>query len=420
MNLDPRDIVRAKRDGARLTREEMSAFLGEYVAGNVTEEQAAALLACISVRGMEPDELVEWTLAMRATGEQLTWDLDRPVVDKHSTGGVGDKVSLVLAPALAACGVAVPMISGRGLGHTGGTLDKLEAIPGFKSELALERVKAITAEVGCVIAAQTAELVPADRGLYALRDATGLVESLPLIASSILSKKLAEGLDALVLDVKYGSGAFLGDPEEGERLARQMIEIASGAGLNARVLQTSMEEPLGQAIGHSIEVAECLDVLRAGGPDDLRELVVELGAAVLDAAGIEADLEATLDDGRAMDVFEQMVRAQGGDLSKLPAPKEADLFLSPSSGVLDVTDCRAMGRAVLALGGGRRKAGDKIDPVVGVRFLRRIGDEVRAGELLAEIVHSGSGVEEARECLSQAIAFDTGREAGPLVRTRLG
>ena len=429
MTLDPRDLVAHKRAGKPLSEEQIDAFVSGYVAGEVTEAQAAALLSAIFVLGMESAELDHWTRAMLHSGTQLRWDLERPVVDKHSTGGVGDKASLVLAPALAACGVAVPMISGRGLGHTGGTLDKLESIPGLSTELGVNELKRIVKQVGCVIAAQTKDLVPADRGLYALRDATGLVEALPLIASSILSKKLAEGLDALVLDVKFGDGAFLPDVAQGEELARTMLAIAERFGLSARVLHTSMEQPLGHAVGHALEVDECWQVMRAEGPEDLRELVLSLGAELLDAVRFVRDLEqgrelvaASLADGRAAEVFVAMVEALGGDADPLswPRARQVDLMTSPASGVLDLTSCRAIGRAVVALGGGRKGAGDRIDPRVGVRWMRRIGDVVRAGDLVAEIHHEGLGLEAARAELEGALAFDTGREPAPLVRARYG
>jgi len=427
MSFDPRDIIRCKRDGEALSGEQARTFLEAYVAGGVTDAQATALLASIFLHGMEPEELVSWTDGMLATGEELAWDLDRPVVDKHSTGGVGDKTSLVLAPALAACGAAVPMISGRGLGHTGGTLDKLEAFEGLSTELSLEDLRRVVGEVGCVIAAQSAELVPADRGLYALRDATGLVESLPLIASSILSKKMAEGLDALVLDVKYGTGSFLSEPAEGEALAGVMLDLARRKGLRARVLHTAMDQPLGRTVGHALEVGECIEVMRAGGPEDLRLLVLELGGELLAAAGLATDaqggrsrVQRTLEDGSAMEVFDRMVSALGGDPAVLPRARSVDMWLAPASGVLDVVDCRAIGRAALALGGGRGGASDQIDPAVGVRWMRRVGDEVRAGELLAELHHAGSGVERAQAELGAAIDFDTGRAPSPLVHARYG
>jgi pyrimidine-nucleoside phosphorylase len=427
MSFDPREIIRFKRDGGELSSEQVRSFLTAYVAGHVTEPQATAMLASIFLRGMEPDELARGTDGMLATGERLTWELDRPVVDKHSTGGVGDKTSLVLAPALAACGAAVPMISGRGLGHTGGTLDKLEAFAGLSTELSLDEVRRVVGEVGCVIAAQSDELVPADRGLYALRDATGLVESMPLIASSILSKKMAEGLDALVLDVKYGSGAFLPDHEEGQTLAGVMLDLAGREGLPVRILHTAMDQPLGQAVGHSLELTECIEVMRAGGPEDLRSLVVELGAELLSAAGVVADVEAgrgrlarTLEDGSALEVFDRMVAALGGNPEELPHARAVDLWLAPASGVLDVVDCRAIGRAAVALGGGRHGPSDRINPSVGVRWMRRVGDEVRAGDLLAELHHAGTGVERAQAELQAAIAFDTGRAPSPLVHARYG
>ncbi|MED6334464.1 MAG: thymidine phosphorylase [Planctomycetota bacterium] len=427
MSFDPRDIIRCKRDGAALSGEQARTFLEAYVAGEVSDAQATALLASIFLHGMEPEELVWWTDGMLATGEELTWDLDRPVVDKHSTGGVGDKTSLVLAPALAACGAAVPMISGRGLGHTGGTLDKLEAFEGLSTELSLEDLRRVVGEVGCVIAAQSAELVPADRGLYALRDATGLVESLPLIASSILSKKMAEGLDALVLDVKYGTGSFLSEIAEGETLAGVMLDLARRKGLRARILHTAMDQPLGMAVGHALEVAECIEVMRAGGPEDLRLLVLELGGELLAAAGLtegvdegRTRLQRSLEDGSALDVFDHMVDKLGGDPAALPRTRSVDMWLAPASGVLDVVDCRAIGRAALALGGGRRAPADRIDPAVGVRWMRRVGDEVRAGELLAELHHAGSGVEQAQAELAAAIDFDTGRAPSPLVHARYG
>jgi pyrimidine-nucleoside phosphorylase len=427
--MDPRDILRAKRDGQALSVDQIESFLGGYVAGVVSEAQAAALLATIFQRGMSPDELARWTEGMLDSGARLTWDLDRPVVDKHSTGGVGDKTSLVLAPALVACGAAVPMVSGRGLGHTGGTLDKLEAIPGFRTELSLTEVRSAVQKAGAVIVAQSRELVPADRGLYALRDATGLVESMPLIASSILSKKLAEGLDALVLDVKYGGGAFLPEVERGEQLARVMLDLAARFGLPTRVLHTAMDQPLGQAVGHALEVAECISTLRAGGPEDLRELVLALGAELLVATELAPDFEGgrtrlaeVLDDGSAAEAFARMIAAQDGDPrcvqspDLLPSAPAVDLWLSPASGVLDVVDCRAIGRAATVLGGGRQGPTDRIDPAVGVRWMRRVGDSVRAGELLAEVHHDSRGLDQALAELESAIAFDTGRTPDPLVR----
>ncbi len=269
--MDPRDVIRRKRDGGRLGDDQIESFLSAYCADEIPDYQAAALLMAIFVHGMETDELVSWTRAMLASGTRLDFAaIARPKVDKHSTGGVGDKASIPLAPAVAACGVCVPMISGRGLGHTGGTLDKLEAIPGFRTDLDEAAFQRIAAEVGCAMGGQTEQLVPADRKLYALRDATGLVESIPLVASSILSKKLAEGLDGLVLDVKFGSGAFFPDVERGLELARTMIALGESFGLAASALHTAMDRPLGHAIGHALEIEESVACLEGGGPADLR------------------------------------------------------------------------------------------------------------------------------------------------------
>jgi pyrimidine-nucleoside phosphorylase len=430
--MDPREILRMKRDGERLTPEAIEAFFEGYLAGDIPDYQASALLTTIFMRGMNAEELVPWTRAMLESGPSLDWQgIDGPMVDKHSTGGIGDKVSLPLAPALAACGVRVPMISGRGLGHTGGTLDKLEAIPGLRVALDLDALRTQVAEVGCVIAAQTAELVPADARLYALRDATGLVESIPLIASSILSKKICEGLDALVLDVKFGSGAFLPDVERGRELGRTMVDLAKGFGLKAVVRMTSMEAPLGRAVGHGLEVIESLDCLDGGGPADLRELVLVLGGELLASAGVTADaqagaqrLAAVLDDGSARSVFERMVAAQGGDVEVLhkrerllTAPHVMELR-APSSGSLGFAECRHVGAAVAALGGGRKTPADRIDPGVGVVWTCAAGSQVSAGDVLAQVHHAGRGLEQAEDLLLRSLKLD-GPAPGPLVAERI-
>jgi len=432
--MDVRPVIEKKRDGGELSADEIERFLSGYVAGAVGDYQASALLMAIFIHGMEPGELECWTRAMLSSGRSLSFEgLDRPVVDKHSTGGVGDKVSIPLAPALAACGAAVPMISGRGLGHTGGTLDKLEAIPGFRTDLSEEELVSAVREVGVAMGGQTAEIAPADRKLYALRDATGLVESIPLIASSILSKKLAEGIGALVLDVKFGSGAFLPEPERGAQLARTMLDITGAFGVKAAAYQTSMARPLGRAVGHALEIAESIDCLRGEGPADLRELVVLLGGELLTLAGLAEDdaagrarLERALDDGSALEVFGRVIDRQGGDARCLEDTKVlgAATGVSPwraaRSGTLRFRDVRAVGRAVALLGGGRSRLEDEIDLTVGVVFQLSEGDEVRTGDVIAELHHRGRGLEPALELLSEAVEIADEFEPGPLVLARLG
>ncbi len=432
--MDVRAILCKKRDGGELDAAEIEAFIGGYSRGEIPDYQASALLMAIFMRGMQEDELLSWTRAMLASGTTLDLaGIEGPKADKHSTGGVGDKVSLPLAPAVAACGVKIPMVSGRGLGHTGGTLDKLETIPGFRTALSLKELRNTVERVGACIAGQTDELVPADRKLYALRDVTSTVESIPLIASSIMSKKLAEGLDALVLDVKYGSGAFLGDPERGAELARTMLRIAAGFGLEATVYQTSMEQPLGRAIGNALEVTESIECLRGAGPADLRELVELLGGELVAACGVVADLDSgrarirsALDDGSALAVFESMIKAQGGDARILsreqPLKRAPDIetIEATRSGILRYEDCRALGEAVCALGGGRRLLEDRIDPAVGLVALARAGDDVRAGQALFEVHHrAGHGLDEAREALGRAFALVDEHTPRPLVLRRL-
>ncbi|MDE0914820.1 MAG: thymidine phosphorylase [Planctomycetota bacterium] len=428
------EAIRAKALGEELSAQQSKDFISAYLAGDLGDEQATELLAAIFEHGMGTGELVAWTEAMLNSGERLSWPgLEGPILDKHSTGGVGDKASLPLAPALAACGAKVPMISGRGLGHTGGTLDKLEAIPGLSTSLSVSRLREIMEQVGVVIAAQTETLVPADRRLYALRDATGYVASIPLIASSILSKKLAEGLDALVLDVKFGTGATMVDPADGEELAHTMLALAGGCGLSTTVFQTAMDQPLGRAVGHTLEVDEALECMRGEGPADLRELVVALGGALLSAGRLCDDEEAgrvaigaALDNGSARDCFAAMIEAQGGEAGVienpglLPRTGRSSVWCSPASGVLDLADCRELGLAVADLGGARSAGSPEIDPAVGLRWLRRVGDEVQAGDALVEVLYrDGSGLAAAEARLGRVVRFDTGRTPGPLILGRL-
>jgi pyrimidine-nucleoside phosphorylase len=423
--MDVRRIIEKKRDGGPLSRDDIERFFLGYVGGEVADYHAAALLMAIFIHGMESGELECWTGAMLRSGRSLSFEgLERPV---------GDKASIPLAPALAACGAAVPMISGRGLGHTGGTLDKLESIPGFRTDLSEDELVSAVREVGVALGGQTAEIAPADRKLYALRDATGLVESIPLIASSILSKKLAEGIGALVLDVKFGSGAFLPEPERGAELARTMLAIAASFGVRASAYQTSMARPLGRAVGHGLEIAESIECLRGQGPPDLRELVALLGGELLELAGLAPDLdggreriERALDDGSALEVFERVIERQGGDARCLEDPSlltgapGVSPWRATRSGRLRFRDARAVGRAVALLGGGRSSPADEIDPAVGIVFQLAEGDPVATGEVIADVHHRSRGLEPALGLLAEAVEVADDGEPGPLVLARIG
>ncbi|MCO8129249.1 thymidine phosphorylase [Acidimicrobiia bacterium EGI L10123] len=382
MATDILDVLRTKRDGGRLDDEQIRFFIDGYTAGTIADEQAAALLMAIVWRGMEPDELATWTAAMIDTGERADLSfLDRPTVDKHSTGGVGDKISLILVPLVAACGAAVPQLAGRGLGHTGGTLDKLEAIAGFQSVLPADRYRQVLADVGGVIAGASGDIAPADRKLYALRDVTATVESIPLIASSIMSKKIAEGTSGLVLDVKLGSGSFLGDDAATRVLAETMVGIGNGNGVDTVALLTDMDQPLGRAAGNALEVQESLDVLAGGGPADVRELTLALAREMLALAGIDTDPEPVLDDGRAMEVFERIVAAQGGDLSvALPTSAHTHVVAAERDGWLQRMDCKAVGIAVWRLGAGRARKEDAVSFGAGALVEAKVGERVSAGD----------------------------------------
>ena len=432
--MDVRSVIQTKRDGGELSDEQIRWFLGAYVRGEVENYHAAALTACIFTRGMTPEELVTWTHAMLHSGATLAFpEVAQRKADKHSTGGVGDKVSIPLAPAVAACGVAVPMISGRGLGHTGGTLDKLESIPGFRVHLSDTEIHRAIDRTGVAFGAQTKELVPADRLLYALRDACGLVESIPLIASSIMSKKLAEGIDALVLDVKFGSGAFLPDPTRGRELAEVMISLARGMGVRCSAFQTAMDRPLGRACGHALEIAESIECLSGGGPEDLRELVLTQGGEMLRLTGNAPNLEegkkriaGALDSGRALGVFELIVREQGGDPrilkdpGLLPRAPDVEPWKSDRDGELSFPDVRAIGHAINALGGGRTKVTDTIDPAVGLVWRAQAGARVRAGDVLCEVHHRGGrGLTECRALLARGASVGAPVEQTPLVRAHI-
>ncbi len=382
MATDILDVLRTKRDGGTLSTEQIHFFIDGYTAGTIADEQASALLMAIVWRGMEPEELATWTAAMIDTGERADLSfLDRPTVDKHSTGGVGDKVSLVLVPLVAACGAAVPQLAGRGLGHTGGTLDKLEAIAGFQSVLSADRYRQVLAEVGGVIAGASGDIAPADRKLYALRDVTATVESIPLIASSIMSKKIAEGTRGLVLDVKLGSGSFLADDVATRVLAETMVGIGKRNGVDTVALLTDMDQPLGRAAGNALEVRESLDLLAGRGPDDVRQLTLALAREMLALAGLDVDPEPALDDGRAMEVFERIVAAQGGDLSvPLPTAAHTQVVVAERDGWLQRMDCKAVGIAVWRLGAGRARKDDAISYGAGALVEAKVGDRVSTGD----------------------------------------
>ncbi|GAA5150353.1 thymidine phosphorylase [Pseudonocardia eucalypti] len=416
------EVIAVKRDGGVLSGEQIDWVVGAYTAGVVAEEQMAALAMAILLRGMTAAETARWTRAMIDSGDRLDLrgEPGRPLVDKHSTGGVGDKITLPLAPLVAACGAAVPQLSGRGLGHTGGTLDKLESIPGWRAALTEEEIRAQLAEVGAVICATTPTLAPADRKLYALRDVTGTVESVPLIASSIMSKKIAEGTDALVLDVKAGSGAFMKTPERARELARTMIEIAGAHGLRASALITDMSVPLGLTAGNALEVAESVSVLQGGGPPDVVELTVRLAREMLALGGVNGgpDPASVLASGKAYDVWRAMIAAQGGDPdAPLPVARRVEPVLASRDGVLAGCDAFAVGVAAWRLGAGRARKEDPVDAAAGVRLLARPGDAVAAGQPLLELhTDRPDTLESARAALTGALPIaDEAPRGGPLV-----
>lgn len=382
------DVIRVKRDGGVLSDAQIDWVVDAYTRGVVADEQMSALAMAILLNGMTGPEIARWTAAMIASGERLDLSaVRRPTVDKHSTGGVGDKITLPLTPLVAACGAAVPQLSGRGLGHTGGTLDKLESIPGWRATVSNDEFIAQLDEVGAVICAAGAGLAPADRKLYALRDVTGTVEAIPLIASSIMSKKIAEGTGALVLDVKVGSGAFMKSVDQARELARTMVELGGAHGVRTVALLTDMSTPLGLAIGNAVEVTESVEVLAGGGPADVVELTLALAREMLDAAGLpDADPAAALRDGRAMDSWRAMIRAQGGDPdAPMPTAAEVEVVRADRDGYVAAVDAYAMGVAAWRLGAGRARKEDPVSVPAGVVLHKRPGDEVRAGDPLYEL-----------------------------------
>jgi pyrimidine-nucleoside phosphorylase len=427
------DVIVRKRDGHSLSRAQIDEFVSGILNDTIPDYQASALLMAIVIRGMNAEETSWLTDAMVRSGERVDLsDIPGIKVGKHSTGGVGDKVSIVLAPVAAACGVVVPKMSGRGLGHTGGTLDKLESIPGFRVNLSTEEFKAALRDVGAAIVGQTASLAPADKVLYALRDVTGTVESIPLVASSIMSKKLAEGSDALVLDVKCGDGAFMKNEAEAHAVAAAMVTIATRAGIRAEAFITDMEAPLGCAIGNALEIHECLQMLRGGGPADLAAMVTRFAARMVVLGGVEQDqaaavarVESAIASGRALERFARMVQRQGGDPRIVDRPDllavapSRDIIHARRPGVIDRMRAGLLGRASHALGAGRSEVGESIDHAVGLVVLARRGDRVEAGQPLIEIHHrDGRGLETARALCEAAVAIAD--QAPPIRPTFLG
>ncbi|GAA5070589.1 thymidine phosphorylase [Roseibacterium beibuensis] len=434
---DARAILAKLRDGIHPTEAELFWFANGLASGEVTDAQAGAFAMAVCTKGLGKAGRVQLTTAMRETGDVLKWDLDGPVVDKHSTGGVGDAVSLLLAPALAACGAFVPMISGRGLGHTGGTLDKLEAIPGYQTQVSIEDLQEIVADIGCAIVGASADIAPADKRLYAIRDVTGTVESIDLITASILSKKLAAGLESLVLDVKVGSGAFMADPADALALAQSLVSTAQGAGCMTSALVTDMNQPLARTAGNALEVIEVMEALTGGDTgSDLARITIALGGEVLALGGLAADaadgegrIASVLADGQAAEIFGEMVAILGGPADfterwsdRLPAaPVMLDVHPG-ESGVVAAIDARALGEAVVHLGGGRLKQTDRVDAAVGLSAIARLGDQVDAQTPLLRI-HAAS--EEAGRAVAASLrgAFelsDSAPDLPPLIHERIG
>ncbi|KNC19668.1 pyrimidine-nucleoside phosphorylase [Arthrobacter sp. RIT-PI-e] len=406
---DAVDIIRIKRDRGTLSPEQIDWTIDAYTRGAIADEQMSALNMAILLNGMDRAEISRWTAAMIASGERMDFSsLGRPTSDKHSTGGVGDKITLPLAPLVAVFGVAVPQLSGRGLGHTGGTLDKLESIPGWQAYLSNEAMMRQLADVGAVICAAGSGLAPADKKLYALRDVTGTVEAIPLIASSIMSKKIAEGTGSLVLDVKVGSGAFMKDVTQARELAETMVALGLDAGVNTVALLTDMSTPLGLTAGNAIEVEESVEVLAGGGPADVVELTVRLAEEMLAAAGVhDADPAAALRDGRAMDVWNRMIEAQGGNpRAELPVAKESEVVLAPADGVLVELDALSVGVAAWRLGAGRARKEDAVQAGAGVRMHAKPGARVRKGEpLLTLLTDTSDRFDRARDALADAVVI---------------
>jgi pyrimidine-nucleoside phosphorylase len=430
------DVIRHKRDGGTLDRTQIDFFVDGVTRGTLPDYQASALLMAILIRGMSAQETAALTDAMVRSGVRVDYPgLAGIPVDKHSTGGVGDKTSLILAPLAAACGAYVPMMSGRGLGHTGGTLDKLESIPGFRTALSLVELREALTSVGCAMIGQTAEIAPADRKLYALRDVTGTVESIPLICASIMSKKIAEGIGGLVLDVKTGAGAFMKTPEASRQLAESLVAIGLASGVRTEALITAMDAPLGRMVGNSLEVIESLETLKGRGPADLEGLSVTLAARMLITAGIERDeavaeagIREALGSGVALETFRRIIVQQGGDpavvddYGRLPSAPDRHAIPAPRTGYVTALQAEQIGRAAVALGAGRATLDDVVDPGVGIEVLCPPGTQAREGEAVLMVHHRGGrGMAEAVALLTSAVQIaDAPPTLGPLIVERIG
>ena len=435
LELNIQELIRSKRDGGRLSREQIAYLIDGIVRQTLPDYQVSALLMAVFFQGMQSIELWQWTEAMLASGDVIDLSkVEAAKVDKHSTGGVGDKISICLAPLVASCGVAVPMISGRGLGHTGGTLDKLEAIPGFCTRIEPDRFARQVNTLGLCLAGQSERLVPADRRLYALRDVTATVESIPLIASSIMSKKLAEGIDALVLDVKVGSGAFFAERDDAEQLARTLCAIGAEAGTPVRAILTNMDQPLGTSVGNANETCEAIEVLRGGGPEDVVELTLTLGSEMLqlgrvctDTQAARAKVQRAIDSGAGLRTLQRCIEAQGGDPrvadtpALLPRAQFQRAVTAVRSGVVCAIDTRQVGLAAMGLGAGRATVDDGVDPAVGVEVHAKVGDEVRAGDALATIHYNDPDAAEPAACMLLAAykLADAPPDPTPLVLHRI-
>jgi pyrimidine-nucleoside phosphorylase len=429
------DLIRTKRDGGYLDRPAIEWFVGAVTDGSLPDYQASALLMAILLRGMTAEETAALTDAMVRSGVRVEYPgLPGIPVDKHSTGGVGDKTSVVLAPLAAACGAYVPMMSGRGLGHTGGTLDKLESIPGFRTALSLEELRRAVETIGCALIGQTSEIAPADKKLYALRDVTATVESIPLISASIMSKKIAEGIGGLVLDVKAGRGAFMKTDDDARRLAESLVSIGEAAGVHTEALLTNMDVPLGRAVGNALEIIECVETLKGNGPKDVEALSVELAARMLivsktehDGGRAEARVRAAIADGSGLAKLKEIVENQGGDpraiddYSRMPSAPDRDRITAARDGVVAAIEAERIGRAAVVLGAGRDRLDATIDPGVGLMVLTPVGTRVRAGDALIEIHHRGGrGLEPARQLLAGAIDIaDFAAPSRPLIVDRI-